>query len=172
VTGLLLAFVLVAGAEEAPAIYHKGSNGFLLPNRHVTPGVTVTITKKRVCETKWGLDARAVTVSMKREVCARYGLTCPVPRTKDTHPRATACTGNAEVCKHGVELDHLISKELGGADDVKNLWAQKIEDALLKDRLENFLRRAVCTGAIALEEAQTAIREDWTKAYFKMKGEP
>jgi hypothetical protein len=34
-----------------------------------------------------------------------------------------------------------------------------------KDRLENALHRAVCSGSITLADAQTAIRTDWIAAY-------
>jgi len=81
----------------------------LLPNHFVTPGVTVSgITLRKICRTKWGKDARHVTTAMKRQVFANYGLT----GNKDP-----ACIRDA----HGrrCEIDHLISRELGGADDEK-----------------------------------------------------
>jgi hypothetical protein len=41
------------------------------------------------------------------------------------------------------EIDHLISRELGGADEVANLWPQSYGgqpwNAVLKDKLENRL---------------------------------
>lgn len=86
----------------------------LLPNHLVTPGRAVDgITLHKICHTKWGKDARHVTAAMKRQVFANYGL------TGNTDP---ACIRDA----HGqrCEVDHLISRELGGADDVRNLWPQ------------------------------------------------
>jgi hypothetical protein len=88
---------------------------------------------------------------MKSEVCQRYGAReCPGPHW---------------------EIDHRISRELGGADDVENLWPQPITEARKKDTLENFLHRAVCTDAITLERAQEILLDDWTKYYDKMRGE-
>ncbi len=143
---LLLGFViLTAGADRPPAVYDVGEGGYYLPNPKLTPGVTVTISQHAVCTTKWGRDVRHVTEAMKREVCTRYGANaCPGPRW---------------------ELDHLIPRELGGADAVDNLWPQPIREARLKDRLENFLHRTVCAGGLTVPEAQELIRTDWTRAY-------
>lgn len=132
-------------------IYLLGADGgYALPNPHVTPGKTVAITRTQICDTKWGRDARRVTLKMKQEVCARYGVhMCPGPRW---------------------EIDHLIPRELGGADHVENLWPQPIAEARLKDHLENFLHHAVCTGAIELHDAQEQLRSDWTRSYERMRG--
>jgi hypothetical protein len=69
------------------------------------------------------------------------------------------------------EVDHLISLELGGADEKANLWPQSyvtlVWNAHVKDHLENRLHKLVCNGTITLLEAQTAIRTDWTAAYTK-----
>jgi hypothetical protein len=90
---------------------------------------------------------------MRREVFAAYGMT----GNRDTQCQPKGC-----------ELDHLISRELGGADDVRNLWPEPKSgpwNALMKDRLENRLRREVCHGGMTLEEAQHAIARDWTAVY-------
>ena len=71
------------------------------------------------------------------------------------------------------EVDHLISRELGGADDVKNLWpepwflnvAGKEEGAHQKDQAENKTHRALCAGKISLKDAQQQIVQDWTVLY-------
>ena len=67
------------------------------------------------------------------------------------------------------EEDHLISLELGGnPTDPNNLWPEPwmgLHNAHDKDRLENALHRAVCSGSITLADAQTAIRTDWIAAY-------
>jgi hypothetical protein len=56
---------------------------------------------------------------------------------------------------------------------VTNLWPEPYTPepgAREKDVLENFLHRAVCGGAMALEEAQRQTAMDWYKAYQEMKG--
>ncbi len=71
------------------------------------------------------------------------------------------------------EVDHLIPLELGGSNAVTTLWPERYAPkpgAREKDVLENFLHRAVCGGAMALEDAQRKIATDWYKAYQEMKG--
>lgn len=67
------------------------------------------------------------------------------------------------------EVDHLIPRELGGADDVDNLWPQLWIGSLnahMKDRLENRLHILVCRGSLSLGDAQHAIALDWPRAYM------
>lgn len=130
-----------------------------LPDRKLTPGVArPDLTLKQICATKWGKDARAVSAAMKRQVFAAYGY--PMG---NRDPRCPC------------EVDHLVSRELGGADDVKNLWPQSYSgpwNARLKDRVENRLHVEMCAGRLSLRAAQDAIRADWTAAYRKYFGEP
>ena len=75
------------------------------------------------------------------------------------------------VAHHGrgeYEVDHLVSLELGGANDEANLFP---EAALPrpgfheKDRLEDRLHELVCDHALSLGAAQQMIRTDWVKTY-------
>jgi hypothetical protein len=130
-----------------------------LPNLRVTPGLARTgLSLHQICTTEWGKDARAVTASMKKAVFEEYGY----PKgNKD--PRCPC------------EVDHLISRELGGADDVKNLWPQSYRglwNAHMKDRVENRLHKEICQGNMTLEDAQRGIVTDWTAYYRKYFGEP
>ncbi len=135
----------------------------VLPDPMLTPGVVrEDLSVMEICAIKWGKDKRAVTASMKKQVFARYGLkgnTCKA----DSHGRHC-------------EIDHLISRELGGADDILNLWPQaygtKPWNAGLKDRLENQLHKEVCAGSITLDDAQNEIRTDWTVPYQRYFGKP
>ncbi len=130
-----------------------------VPDLFKTPGSTRPISFVAICATKWGRDARHVTAAMRHAVFASYGLS-----GRDD----PAC--GAEGC----EVDHLIPRELGGADEVQNLWPQPIAgspwNARLKDRLENRLRRDVCSGKIGLREARLALVGDWRVAYLKYYG--
>lgn len=67
------------------------------------------------------------------------------------------------------ELDHVISIELGGALlDPKNLWMEPLSGpsgAIVKDRLENALKRDVCSGKIKLSTARRLIAKDWINEY-------
>lgn len=128
-----------------------------LPDLANTPGVARPgMTAIKVCSTKWGKDARHVSEAMKREVFAAYGMT----NTKPPCP---------------CEIDHLVSRELGGADDVRNLWPQSFGskwNAHLKDKLENRLNREMCAGRITLKQAQEMLVNDWRVAYRRYYGEP
>jgi len=136
----LLAIALLAGAQKDPPV----------PNPTLTPGVAAITDAKRICATKWGKDERHVTPKMKREVCAQY--------------HARNCPGK------GWEIDHLISRELGGADDVRNLWPQPAPSFHQKDVLENLLHRKVCAGEISLADAQACLVDDWWACYQKYYG--
>jgi hypothetical protein len=118
------------------------------PKPAVTPGVVRALSLKTVCETRWGVDRRKVTVGMKQRVAAAYGV-----RWTD---------------RSRYEFDHLIPRSLGGADDERNLWVQPWEgtwNARMKDRLEVALGKQVCDGEMTLAFAQEAIRSDWIAAY-------
>ena len=70
-----------------------------------------------------------------------------------------------------VEIDHLISLELGGSNDIKNLWPQSYVsapyNAHLKDALENRFHALVCKGTITLKDAQHMISTGWIAGYEK-----
>lgn len=129
-----------------------------LPDRAKTPGVVRALSMRAVCTTKWGKDQRHVTTAMKRRVLAAYGL-----------------TWDDRVL---VEIDHLVSRELGGADDVQNLWPERWDvvvgdrqmGARQKDRVEHAAHRAVCAGTLSLAETQREIARDWTALYVRLIG--
>lgn len=66
------------------------------------------------------------------------------------------------------ELDHLVSLELGGANDASNLWPELGPIPNPKDAVENQLHTWVCAGGqgeqVRLQEAQVAIAADWETA--------
>lgn len=62
------------------------------------------------------------------------------------------------------ELDHLVSLELGGSNDVTNLWPEIGKVPNPKDSVEDALHRAVCSGKVTLAAAQQAIAADWLTA--------
>ncbi len=143
--------VCVAHAAEPQAQYVI-VEGMRLSDPRFTPGEARPLAENAVCATKWGKDERHVTLKMKRTVCGLYGET-------------EGCPGR------GFEVDHLISRELGGADTIANLFPQPIGQARLKDRLENRLHREVCAGAISLHAAQIEIAKNWWTAFKKRFGE-
>jgi hypothetical protein len=61
----------------------------------------------------------------------------------------------------------LISREIGGADDVKNLFPQPISQTREKDPVENWLHKQVCAGKISRHYTQKAIASDRTQYLTK-----
>jgi hypothetical protein len=66
------------------------------------------------------------------------------------------------------ELDHLVPLELGGANDAANLWPEVGKLPNPKDKVENDLHKAVCSGKVTLAAAQQAIASDWMTAEAKL----
>jgi hypothetical protein len=119
------------------------------PDHRLTPGATMVVGPSKLCVSGYSATVRNVPESRKDSAYAEYGIKHHV-------------TGQYEV-------DHLISLELGGSNDLKNLWPQSYEtqpwNARVKDKLENALHRAVCDGKMKLADAQHAIATDWIAAY-------
>jgi hypothetical protein len=161
VTRLLLLLALVAPGALAQ-----------LPDPRLTPGVARhDMTREKVCSTRWGRDARHVTDAMKAQVFAAYGFSGNDDPRCDPPKPPPGGKPSGERC----EIDHLVSRELGGADDSRNLWPQPYHgpwNARMKDKLENRLHAEVCAGRITLKQAQGMLAGDWTAAYRRYYGEP
>lgn len=118
-----------------------------LPNTHLTPGAVLPVTTTQICVPGYSKTVRNVPSGLKKLVFSTYAIR----PSKD------------------FEVDHLISLELGGSNDRTNLWPESYItqpwNAHTKDALENHLHGLVCSGAISLQTAQTAIRTDWIAAY-------
>jgi len=123
----------------------------LVQDPKLTPGtVDLKGTKGNVCTVGYTKTVRNVPQSLKRKVFELYNI----------DPKSDK-----------FEVDHLISLELGGSNDITNLWPQSYTtfpwNARDKDALENKLHKMVCKGEISLTDAQNEISSDWTKAYLK-----
>jgi len=130
----------------AMAHYGRGENGAALPDPAVTPGAVLVVDLKTLCAEGYTKTVRDVTDETKRQVYASYGA----------QPRAGWCC----------EVDHLIPLEIGGSNDIRNLWPQPYlpkPGAHEKDKIENYLHAQVCANQMTIEAAQQAIRTDWTK---------
>jgi hypothetical protein len=160
--------LLLCSCSLFAAEYYQGGNGVVLPDPQVTPGkadpkVTQANIRKTICNkcvskdkdgkcTSYVHMARNVTESTKKKVYAEYGV----------EPKPGECC----------EVDHLISIELGGSEDISNLWPQPYEPrpgAHEKDVLEDDLGRQVCSGTITLREAQSEISANWYAAYLDIQ---
>ena len=58
-------------------------------------------------------------------------------------------------------LDHLVPLNLGGTNDVSNLWPMNNIDFLVKKKIEENIFYCVCNGFIGLKEAQYILCNDW-----------
>jgi hypothetical protein len=121
------------------------------PDLRLTPGAIVPVTQREVCGAEAAKAEPLVPVSMKRKVFERYGVTPPQP--------------------DAYEVDYLITPELGGATDIRNLWPEPygstVWNAHVKDQLEDLLHEMVCRGDLDLATAQHDISTDWIAAYRK-----
>ena len=127
----------------------------ILPDAQLTAGQTdYNATKEMVCTPGYSAKVRHVPESLKRDVFKRYGINSTADK---------------------FQVDHLISLELGGTNDITNLWPQSYTNpqwnAHDKDKLENRLHKLVCYGAINIVEAQIAIYKNWIEAYKKYIGD-
>jgi hypothetical protein len=151
--------VLAAVADEGRVTYtvtlrpgqcHARDDG-RLPDPACTPGST---------------DPRVTQASIATTIC-RAGWTATV------RPPASA----TDRAKHDVaypaygipagtpsELDHLVPLELGGSNDISNLWPEAGRVPNVKDAVENRLRAEVCAGRVPLAAAQLAIASNWETA--------
>ena len=74
-----------------------------------------------------------------------------------------------------LEIDHIVSLELGGSNNIANLFpegANADPGYHVKDRLENKLHELVCAGSISLRAAQEGIAANWQRLYRQDFGVP
>ena len=144
-----MAFAGLVFAQTAH--YGHAANGALLPDHKVTPGkadphVTQANIQQTICKPGYTATVRDVTEATKKAVYAEYGA----------NEKSGVCC----------EVDHLLSLELAGTNDIANLWPEPYlpkPGARDKDQIEDFLHRQVCSGKMTLREAQREISTDWTK---------
>jgi hypothetical protein len=123
-----------------------------LPDSACTPGAIISsATKSKICQSGYARSVRNVPTSVKNQAYAEYSI---------THH----ATGQYEV-------DHLVSLELGGSNDLANLWPEAASPKPgfhEKDKVENYLHDQVCSGAISLQKAQVEIATNWLAVYNQM----
>jgi hypothetical protein len=109
-----------------------------------------------VCTPGWAREHRNVSEADRERVYYEY--------TDSTRTCLCAGSGTGRCC----EVDHLIPLELGGSNDIKNLWPQPSTPkpgAVEKDQLENALHELVCKGSMSLADAQKCISSDWVRCW-------
>lgn len=152
----------VVEPQPAPGTCHmRGKGETALPDPKCTPGatnpaVTTATLSQTICMPGWTKTVRppeSVTSKEKEASMLAYGLEGP---------------------KSAYEYDHLIPLELGGAtNSAKNLWPEPNTPGATgfyrnpKDKLENALKHAVCSGWLSLRTAQRLIASNWVAALRK-----
>ena len=122
-----------------------------LPDPRCTPGavdpnVTQANLRMTICHPGY-----TKTVRPSASVTSRFKYEVAYPAYGEPHSKKT-------------ELDHLVSLELGGANDAANLWPEYPPTPNPKDTVENALHAAVCDGRVKLTAAQNAIARNWETA--------
>jgi hypothetical protein len=121
-------------------------------DKDCTPGAVFSdVTKEQICTPGYSKTVRNVPESEKKAVYAEYGI--------DIHSPGE------------FEVDHLISLELGGSNDIANLWPEAADPRPgfhEKDKVENYLHKQVCDGIISLQEAQEEIANQWLQVYTQL----
>lgn len=148
----LYSIVFIAGALGS---FAYAANAPIVPDPKLTPGrVDLNATVDKICVSGYTATVRDVPESLKKKVFDEYN----VDRKSDKF-----------------EVDHLISLELGGSNDIMNLWPQSYTtqpwNAYVKDKLENHLHKLVCDGKMDLRQAQIEISNNWIVAYKKYFGD-
>ncbi len=136
--------VLGQQTKYTDCIAHDG-----LPDRACTPGdIFPNAAAEQICKRGYSASVRNVPSAVKRQVYEEYNII--------THRRGE------------YEVDHLISLELGGSNDISNLWPEAAEPRPgfhEKDAVENYLHEQLCSGKMTLQQVQTAIANNWLDIY-------
>ena len=149
----------VAVGNTVPLAHRTKTSGCALgpnPDRRCSPGAIYTgLTKAVICSPTFHTSTvRNVLDSERFAVEQEYGLT----------PRHYGNT---------LEIDHIVSLELGGSNDIANLFPEKASPQpgyRVKDKLENRLHALVCSGTMTLRVVQHAIATDWQGLYKQVYG--
>ena len=151
-TGIDLGRVVLLGARTQTSHCVLGVS----PDRRCSPGATYSgLTKSVLCSPDFRTGAvRNVPVAEKHQVEIEYGLP-------------------AESYGSTLEIDHIVSLELGGSNDIANLFPERAlpePGYHVKDRLENRLHALVCAGSLTLHAAQVGIATNWRRLYRTVFG--
>jgi hypothetical protein len=145
--GILRNRNLLGHSNEATSL----SRARVIPNGELTPGATDRSSVQDVCSAGVSTNDPDVPDPVKREVLKEYGLT--------------------NVSIDSYQIDYLVTPQLGGAPNIRNLWPEPslntVWNSRVKDELEDRLHYLVCSGQLDLATAQYELSHDWVAAYKK-----
>jgi len=150
---IIISLTLILSSSTAFATYGiqiKTSHCIVstLPDYACSPGAVLTTNTKVICVSGYTKTVRDVSTTTKKVVFKEYDI----PYTQHSN----------------YEVDHIVSLELGGSNDISNLYPESYlikDNARVKDKFENYLHKEVCNGTIAIDEAQKEISSDWLTYY-------
>lgn len=126
----------------------------ILPDSKCTPGAIMSTSTTVICKVGYTSTVRDVPLSVRKAVFKEYGISYSYSSL--------------------YEVDHLISLELGGSNDISNLFPESYKitsGAKVKDQFENYLHKQICNGSMSIAEAQKQISTDWLK-YDNLRKNP
>ena len=126
---IALAFIVGASQRSGRRRRMQRSHRVLL-----TRGSRKSTVASTICTRGYTATVRNVSTQTKHAVYVEYGI--------------------SRAAQRGYVIDHLVPLEVGGANDIKNLWPEPKADAKVKDVLEGQMHAAVCNGSLSLTDAQ------------------
>jgi hypothetical protein len=149
ITIIAVLILLIFGATSSFADYGvqaKTSHciASVLPDPACSPGAVLTTDIKTICKVGYTATVRNVSTATKKKVFQEYDI----PYSEHSN----------------YEVDHIISLEIGGSNDISNLFPESYtihNGARVKDTFENYLHKQVCAGKISITDAQYEISTDW-----------
>jgi len=137
-----------AGGRHATHLASTGQrvvrSEYAQPDPEFTPGTLCQDTDKYFDGYRYAEHVahckRHVTKAMKLEIAKNYGVD--------------------EADFSDYEFDHYLPLGIGGSTDVSNIWPQPIDEAKVKDKLENQLYEEMKDGDVSQADAVQQIR-DW-----------
>ena len=126
------------------------------PDRRCSPGAYYSgLTASVICSSTFRTGTiRDVPQAEKFAVEREYGMT-------------------ARFYGRTIEIDHIVALELGGSNDIANLFPEPGSGAAnyhVKDRVENRAHDLVCAGKLGLNAARVSMAVDWEALYRRLFG--
>ena len=169
---LWLALPAAAAAGPNGASVDVGKTVLLAP-RMRTSGCTLGTNPDRRCSP--GAYYSKLTTSV---ICASTFRTGPIRNVPESEKFAVEQEYGLGAKHYGstLEIDHIVSLELGGSNDIASLYPEEAKlpgnapGFHVKDKLENKLHDLVCEGTMTLRRVQRQIATVWQALYQKAFG--
>ena len=168
---VLVSVVTTAGtAAPPPSTAFSVGHTVLLAERQLTSGCKRRVRPDQRCSPgaiSSGLTTRVLCSDSFRTGTIRNVTTAVKFALERSYGMAARGYGRT------IEIDHIVSLELGGSNDIANLFPQSGAGRAsyhAKDKLENRLHSMVCAGGISLRAAQRGIATDWVALYERVFG--